>query len=311
MTLAKRILVTGGAGFIGSHVVDRLVALGHRVTILDDLSTGRQEHVNSGARFYAVDITDKEAVQKVFARERPQVVNHHAAQISVARSIREPEEDARINLLGSLNLFEQCRQHGVEKVVFASTGGALYGEPTYLPCDENHPVRPLAPYGAAKYAVEGYLSVYHQTHGIPFTVLRYGNVYGPRQDPYGEAGVVAIFAQAMLEGKQPLINGDGEQERDFVYVADVVEANVAALENGDGGVYNIGTGVGTSVNRIAQPLQNIINYKGTVAHGPPRGGEVFKIYLDTSRARKELGWMPEVPLEEGLLRTVNYFKDRK
>jgi len=303
---SNTILVTGGAGFIGSHVVDRLVQEGYDVVVVDDLSTGRREYVNPRATFYHTDITDP-ALKEVFLKERPRLVSHHAAQISVAASMRDSLHDARVNVLGSLNLLEACRAVEVEKVIFASSGGALYGEPDYLPCDEEHPVRPLSPYSAAKAAVEGYLFTYSRSFGLPFTILRYGNVYGPRQDPYGEAGVVAIFTLAMLEGRQPVIFGSGQQERDFVYVADVVEANILALQQGTGGIYNVGSGLGTSVNRIFALLKGILSHGQEAQYAPSRTGDVVKIHLDSSRAERELGWCPAVTLEDGLERTVNYF----
>lgn len=303
---SNTVLVTGGAGFIGSHVVDRFVQEGYEVVVVDDLSTGRREYVNPRATFYHMDILDP-ALAEVFLKERPRLVSHHAAQISIAASLRDPLHDARTNVLGSLNVLEACRAVEVEKVVFASSGGAIYGEPDYLPCDERHPPRPLAPYSAAKTAVEGYLFTYSRSFGLPFTILRYGNVYGPRQDPYGEAGVIAIFALAMLEGRQPVIFGSGQQERDFVYVTDVAEANILALQRGAGGVYNIGSGQGTSVSRILGLLKGILSFEQEALYAPPRSGEVFKVHLDSTLAKRELGWHPKVTLEDGLERTVDYF----
>ena len=302
-----RVLVTGGAGFIGSHLVDRLVELGYSVAVVDDGRSGRVENVNPSARFYDVDICSS-SLEEVFEQERPDFVDHHAAQISVQSSVRDPVNDARINILGSLNLLEKCRAHGVRKVLFSSSGGAIYGEPEYRPCDEKHPARPVSPYGAAKLAVETYLFYYGKVYGLDFTCLRYANVYGPRQDPHGEAGVVAIFVQAMLEGRRPVIFGDGEQERDYVYVADIVEANVAALQKGSGGVYNIGTGSGTSVNEIFRQLSRIIGYDEAPKHAPSRPGDVYRISLDVSKARRELGWTPATSLEEGLCLTAEFFK---
>ncbi|MBI4199414.1 MAG: SDR family oxidoreductase [Chloroflexi bacterium] len=301
------VLVTGGAGFIGSHLVDRLVQEGHRVVVVDNLSTGRREHVNPRAAFYQVDITDPE-LHGLLRRERPRWVSHHAAQSSVLVSVRDPLYDARVNILGSLNLLEACRAAGVEKVVFASSGGAIYGEPRYLPCDEAHPLQPLAPYGVSKVAVEKYLVLYQRSFGLPSVILRYGNVYGPRQDPYGEAGVVAIFTLAMLEGRRPVVFGSGEQERDFLYVDDAVEANLHALKGAKEEAYNIGTQQGVSVNRIFALLKGIIGYEGGPQYSSPRPGEVFKVHLDNSLAAKGLGWSPRVGLEEGLVKTVEYFR---
>jgi UDP-glucose 4-epimerase len=303
-----RILVTGGAGFIGSHVVDAYIAAGHQVAIVDDLSTGRRENLNPEATFYEMDIRD-EALAEVFERERPEVVNHHAAQMAVLVSMRDPQFDADVNILGALNVAENAKAHGTRKMIFISSGGAIYGEPVELPCKETHPVYPLSPYGATKYAFEKYLHVYKYNYDLDYTVLRYGNVYGPRQDPHGEAGVVAIFTQLMLDGEQPVIYGSGEQQRDFVYVADIVRANVIALEAGSGREYNIGNGRGTSVNEITAHLKELTGYEGEVAHGPENAGEVFRTYLDVTRAREELGWEPQVSLREGLADTVAYFRE--
>jgi UDP-glucose 4-epimerase len=302
-----RILVTGGAGFIGSHVVDSFIEAGHDVIVVDDLSTGRRSNVPPEATFHHVDIRSP-ALANVFEAERPDVVSHHAAQVDVRRSVADPVFDADVNVLGSLNLLECCRVHGVRKVIYISSGGAIHGEPQYLPCDEDHPVQPLAPYGASKYIVERYLYLYREVHGLDYTVLRYGNVYGPRQDPHGEAGVVAIFTGQMLRGGTPVVNGSGEQERDFVYVEDCARANVLALERGGGGVFNLGSGMGTSVNRIFELLREIAGYDGDAVHGPAKAGETFQIFLDATRARQELFWEPTVDLEDGLERTVAYFR---
>lgn len=304
-----RILVTGGAGFIGSHVVDACLAAGHEVTVVDDLSTGRREQVPAGARFCEVDIRDPE-LDAVFARERPEVVSHQAARANVRESLEKPLLYADVNVLGSLNLLECCRRHGVRKVIYASTGGAVYGEPLFLPVTEDHPINPLDPYGASKHHVEHYLHLYQANYGLAYTVLRYPNVYGPRQDPYGEAGVVAIFAEKMLSGGQPLINGSGEQQRDFVSCLDVARANLLALDRGDGGIYNIGSGLGASVNRIFGLLAGLTGYEGPVVRGPAKQGEVFRIYLNAEPARRDLGWAPEVTLEKGLAATVAYFRQR-
>lgn len=306
---AKRIVVTGGAGFIGSHVVDGFIQNGHTVAVIDDLSTGLRRNINPAATFYNVNIGDASAIDAVFAKERPHVVNHHAAQASVTRSMRNPVEDAMVNIIGSLNLLEAARNYEVEQFIFASTGGALYGEPQFLPCDETHPVRPLSNYAAAKYAVEKYLNVYHESHRLMYTTLRYANAYGPRQNPYGEAGVIAIFAQRMKDGTNPVIYGTGEQERDFVYVGDIVQANIQALEQKAVGVYNIGSGHGVSVNHIVSVLRDILRYDGTVQHKDARLGEVFRVYLDSSLADIKLGWRPFTSIKDGLLRTVQHIKD--
>ncbi|MBM4430145.1 MAG: NAD-dependent epimerase/dehydratase family protein [Chloroflexi bacterium] len=304
-----KILVTGGAGFIGSHVVDAYVQAGHDVVVVDDLSTGKKENVHPRARLYQVDIRRPE-LDKVFAVEKPDIVNHHAAKANVRESLAQPVFYADVNILGSLNLLELCRKHAVKKFIFISTGGAVYGEPVYLPADETHPIQPLDAYGASKAAFEHYFPPYRSNYGLSFTILRYANVYGPRQDPYGEAGVVAIFAGRMLHGEQAVINGSGEQERDFVYVGDAARANILALDRGDGKVYNIGTGVGTSINDVFARLKAATGYVGTDVHGPPKAGEVFKIYLDVDKAACELDWRPVVGLEEGLRLTVEYFRSQ-
>jgi UDP-glucose 4-epimerase len=308
MTGRKKILVTGGAGFIGSHVVDGFLAAGFEVVVVDNLSTGRRGNLNPAATFYELDIRDA-GLAAVFEKERPAFVSHHAAQIEVRKSVADPLFDAEVNVLGSLNLLECAREAGVERVVYASTGGAVYGEPVYLPCDEAHPVAPLSPYGASKFVVEKYLSMYQQSYGLAYTVLRYANVYGPRQNPRGEAGVVAIFAYQMLRGGQTMVNGDGDQERDFVYVGDVVQANLAAVQSGVSGVFNIGTGLGTSINQIYDHLAEVTGYPGQKRHGPAKLGETRRIYLDVKAAEKALGWQPAVDLAEGLGRTVAYFRD--
>jgi UDP-glucose 4-epimerase len=304
-----RILVTGGAGFIGSHVVDALIERGHEVAVVDDLSTGKREHLNLQAKFYHLDIRDAQGLEEVFATERPEIVNHQAARANVRESMDKPVLYAEVNVIGSLNLLELSRKYSVEKFIYASTGGAVYGEPEYLPADEDHPINPLDPYGASKHFVEHYLYLYGVNYGLCYISLRYPNVYGPRQDPYGEAGVVAIFTGQMLQGGEPVINGSGEQERDFVYVGDIAEANIQVMEGGENQIYNLGQGVGTSINEIFTRLKEITGYEKEAVYGPPKLGEVFKIYLDASKARRELGWEPRVGLDEGLRRTVEYFRN--
>lgn len=300
-------LVTGGAGFIGSHLVDRLLQEGYRVVVIDDLSTGKLKNLNPQATFYHVDVTQP-TVQDVVHKEQPDLVFHLAAQISVSESTKNPVKDGNINVMGTLRLLEAARRSGVDKFIYSSTGGALYGDPESNPCPEDTLVTPLSPYGLSKYLAEKYVELYYRLYHLNYTTLRYGNVYGPRQDPHGEAGVIAIFSQAMLEGKQPRIFGSGEQERDFVYVGDVVEANLRAVHHGDEDVFNIGTGRSTSVNRIFQTLQSIIGYKWDAEHRPPRPGEVNSISLDCGRALAKLGWSPQVDLEAGLQNTVEFFR---
>jgi UDP-glucose 4-epimerase len=299
-----KILVTGGAGFIGSHVVDAYLAAGHDVTVVDNLASGSRANLNSAARLHQADIRDLAALGAVFEAERPELVNHHAAQASVRRSMEDPPADAQINVIGSLNVLEACRRFGVRKLIYAGTGGAAVGEPKYLPVDEAHPVEPLSPYGANKHAVEHYCDLYRANWGLDTTILRYANIYGPRQDPLGEAGVIAVFAGRMLAGEEPMVNGSGEQERDYVYVGDVARANVLALDRGGGRMYHIGTGVGATVNELFDRLAELIGYDRPRRHGPGLPGEVFKIRLSAARARDELGWVPTVALAEGLRLTV-------
>lgn len=303
-----RILVTGGAGFIGSNVVDRFVALGHDVAVFDNLSSGFREFVHPRAKLYVGDLADAAAVEAAVADFRPDVVDHHAAQIDVRKSVADPVFDARVNILGTIGLLQSCVAHGVKKVVYASTGGALYGEGRHLPATEEHPVNPEAPYGASKHTVEHYLYIWRLLHGLDYTVLRYPNVYGPRQNPHGEAGVNAIFIGLMLAGQPPKIFGDGSAVRDYLYVDDVVEANVLALAAGSGEMVNLGTGVGTSVNDIVRELKAITGFAGEAVHLPARPGEVQRIYLDAARAKQVLGWAPRVAFGDGLAKTVEWSK---
>jgi UDP-glucose 4-epimerase len=302
-----KILVTGGAGFIGSNIVDGALAAGHDVSVVDDLSTGNRRWVNPKARFYEVDIRRPE-LDRVIEQEKPDVICHQAARANVRESFELPLLYAEVNVVGSLNLLECARRHGVGRIVYASTGGACYGEPTVTPVPENHEVNPLDPYGASKHHVEHYLFLYQKNFGIDYAILRYPNVFGPRQDPRGEAGVVAIFAMQMLEGGRPLINGDGEQVRDFMFIDDVVQANLRAFETGSG-IYNIGWGHGTSVNQIFDSLKKATGYAGPKVHADAKQGEVQKIYLDSRRAQEELGWRPLVGLDEGLSRTVAFLTE--
>ena len=302
-----KILVTGGAGFIGSHIVEAYLAAGHEVAVVDDLSTGSRRNVPQGVRLHEVDIR-RDDLNGVFERERPEVVNHQAARANVRESLEKPLLYAEVNVIGSVNVLECCRRYGVKKVIYASTGGAVYGEPQWLPVSEDHPINPLDPYGASKHHVEHYLHLYQANFGIAFTALRYPNVFGPRQDPHGEAGVVAIFAGKMLGGGEPVINGTGEQERDFVHVSDVARASVLALDRGDNEIINIGSGMGTSVNTIFATLAELTNYQPKPIHGPGKQGEVSKIFLNSDRARKVLGWQPEISLRNGLASTVDFFR---
>jgi UDP-glucose 4-epimerase len=285
-----------------------MIQHGHQVIVVDNLSSGRRANLNPAARLYELDVRDS-ALQNVFAAERPDVVNHHAAQIDVRRSVADPQFDADVNLRGSLNVLECARQNGVQRFIYISTGGAVYGEPEYLPCDESHPIQPICPYGASKHAFEHYLYMYQALYGLPYVVLRYPNVYGPRQDPLGEAGVVAIFTGRMVSGLPVTIYGDGEQSRDFTYVGDCAAASLLALEHPQAnGIYNVGTGAPTTVNELFTALKAITGYPGDAQYAPAKLGETRFIYLDSRKLRRELGWQPTVSLSEGLSRTVAYFR---
>ena len=303
-----KILVTGGAGFIGSHVVNVFIENGHEVVVVDDLSTGRRSNLNTAATFYKVDIRSPQLAE-IFEKEQPQVIDHHAAQMDVRRSVEDPLFDADVNVLGSIKLIELARKHNVERFIYISTGGAVYGEPEYLPCDEAHPINPICPYGASKHTVEHYLYMYRELYDLNYVILRYPNVYGPRQDPHGEAGVVAIFAGQMLGGDQIVINGDGEQERDFVYVGDCARANLLALttENSNT-IFNLGYGKGTTINEIYTNLKKITGYEDSATHGPAKVGKTRRIFLEASKAEKKLDWKPTIGLEAGLSETVEYFR---
>lgn len=305
----KRVLVTGGAGFIGSHLVDALLQQGHEVGVLDDFSTGTPSNLAvEKVTLYEGDITDEQLVEKVLRDFRPHNVSHHAAQISVIKSIENPKMDANINVMGSLNILDACSRHGIEHFVFASTGGALYGNPEHTPCAESHPIRPLAPYGASKYAVETFLGMYRSAFGLKGVALRYANVYGPRQSHMGEAGVIAIFAGQMLKELQPTIFGSGDQARDFVYVEDVVNANLQAMDARLEGAYNVGTAATVTVNRIVEILKEHCGYKGDIVYAAERAGEVKTIALDSALLGSATGWRPRVTLEEGLIATVEYLR---
>lgn len=305
-----KVLVTGGAGFIGSQVADRLIAEGHDVCILDNLSTGRRENVPPAARLYEVDLEDEAGVRAVLERERPEVVNHHAAQTSVIVSLRDPLSDVQANIVNSVRLLRACLDFHVRKFIYASTGGAAYGspDPADLPVDETYPVRPISPYGIDKHTVEHYLFLYGVNEGLRWTVLRYSNVYGPRQRAEGEAGVVAIFTNRMLRGQVCTIYGDGKQTRDFVHVHDVAEVNLRVLTAGDGEIYNIATGVESSVLEVVAALEAAWGRPIAVEHAPPRVGEVKRIALDVSKARRELGWEPRYALREGIAQTLESYR---
>jgi UDP-glucose 4-epimerase len=306
-----RILVTGGAGFIGSHVADAYLAAGHEVAVLDNFSTGREGNVNPAAVVHRVDLRDQPQVDGAVAAFRPEIVNHHAAQSEVPRSVADPGYDAQVNIVGGLNLLKACVDHGVRKVIFSSTGGALYGEPDVVPTGEDHPVRPLSPYGTSKFAFEQYLGTFHRTFGLDYTVLRYANIYGARQDFAAEEGrVIAIFASRMLAGRPVTIDWTGEQSRDMLHAGDVAVANLVALEKGSGGTFHISTGIPVTINDLYRKIALLTDYKMKPNYGPARKGDVYRIALDNERARRELGWEPRVSLEEGLSLTVDYFREQ-
>lgn len=301
------LLVTGGAGFIGSHVADALLDRGHTVHVLDNLSTGRRWKVPDAARFFELDVRS-DAAATLVAEQEYDVLVHHAAQMDVHRSVDDPRFDADVNIGGLLNLMEAGVEHGLEKVLFASSGGALYDEPTVAPQTLDHPVRPVSPYGVAKLASEKYLHYYQEEYGIDAVSLRYANVYGPRQNPHGETGVVAIFTRALLEGEQPVIDGDGTQTRDFVYVGDVVRANLAALNHDGTEVFNVGTSRETSVNTLFQALRAETERAAEERYGPAKPGDQQRSVLGYETTTEVLGWAPEVDLEDGLARTVDWFR---
>lgn len=303
-----KVLLTGGAGFIGSHIVDKLIDKGYEVVVVDDLSSGKEKNINKNAKFYKLDIQDSR-LESIFRDERPDYINHHAAQMDVRRSVADPIFDARINVLGTINILQNCIKYKVRKIIFASSGGAVYGEQEIFPASETHPLRPISPYGITKLAAESYLYYYKTIYGLDYAALRYANVYGPRQDPFGEAGVVAIFILKMLKGEHPVINGDGEQTRDFVYVGDVVEANMMAVRNNIAeSIFNIGTGIETTVNQVAGHLKSFINPSIKEKYGPPKIGEQLRSVIENKKAKEVLNWEPKVSLAQGLKLTCDYFK---
>lgn len=303
-----KIVVTGGAGFIGSNIVDAYLEEGHEVHILDDFSTGQKSNLNRKAELHEVDITDPRAA-RVIERIKPDAMNHHAAQMDVRHSVADPTFDARVNIIGFITLLEAAKNAGVKKVIFASSGGAVYGEQDVFPAPEDHVTRPASPYGVSKRAGELYLSYYQQTFGLPYIALRYANVYGPRQSAKGEAGVVAIFLTLLLAGKTPVINGDGGQTRDYVYVGDVVAANVNAVSSSFVGAVNIGTGVETDVISLFQHLRRAVGSEIQAVHGPAKTGEQRRSSLDARRATEVLGWRPRMALADGLQRTAEYYRE--
>jgi UDP-glucose 4-epimerase len=302
-----KVVVTGGAGFIASHIADAYIERGHEVHILDDLSTGQKINLNPKANLHVIDIADSKTV-RLIEEIKPDALSHHAAQMDVRRSVADPTFDARVNILGFINLLEGCKNAAVKKVIFASSGGAVYGEQEVFPAPESHLTQPASPYGVSKRTGELYLSYYQQAFGLPYIALRYANVYGPRQSPHGEAGVVAIFLTLLLNGKIPVINGDGKQTRDYVYVGDVVAANVAALDSPYIGQINIGTGIETDVVTIYEHLCQAVGSKVQAQHGPAKTGEQRRSCLNNRHASEILAWRPQVALADGLQRTADHFR---
>ena len=302
-----KVLVTGGAGFIGSHIVDQLIKEAHEVVVVDNLVTGKKRNLHPDARFHKLDILSPK-IAKVLQQEKPALISHHAAQIDLRRSVADPLFNARVNILGLLNLLENAVRFGVKRVIFASSGGAIYAKADTFPIPETHPTFPISPYGIAKLTSEHYLYYYQQVTGLSFVSLRYGNVYGPRQDPFGEAGVVAIFSQKMLTGEQPVINGNGQQTRDYIYIDDLVEAHMAVMNQEIEGIFNVGTGEETSVNELFRHLSELTGFRGKEVYGPEKRGELNRSQLDYSKVSKAVGWTPRVSLSEGLSQTVAYFR---
>jgi UDP-glucose 4-epimerase len=302
-----KILVTGGAGFIGSHVADAFIEQGHEVVIVDNLSMGRMENVNPQAKFVNMNIQDPQ-IAELFENEGFDVVNHHAAQMDVRLSVADPIFDAQNNIFGTINLLQAAQKNGVKKIIFISSGGAIYGEQDYFPADEEHPTRPLSPYGITKLTGEKYVQFYQHVYNLNFVILRYANVYGPRQNPKGEAGVVAIFSSRMLTGGQPVINGNGLQTRDYVFVRDVVNANLKALDYEESNYFNIGTGLETTVNELFHELNHLTNANAKEVHRAAQPGEQMRSVLNIEKAKKILNWTPQISLNEGLAKTVEYFK---
>ena len=301
-----KILVTGGAGFIGSHIVDAYIKDGHQVLIIDNLSTGRQDNINPEARFFEVDICSDEARQ-IVEKERPDILNHHAAQVDLRKSISDPLKDIKTDVAGFVGLMEASQKAGVKKIIYASTGGAIYGEQDEFPASELHPERPLSPYGINKLTGEKYLYYYHKQYGISYVALRYANVYGPRQSPLGEAGVVSVFTNRMLSGKQPIINGDGKQTRDYVFVHDVASANLLALQDAAFGAYNVGTSIETDVVTLFKMLKKLTGSDCDEVYGPANPGEQLRSSISAAKITKELGWKITTSLEEGLKKTIEWF----
>ncbi|MFA6296248.1 MAG: SDR family NAD(P)-dependent oxidoreductase [Patescibacteria group bacterium] len=307
-----KILVTGGAGFIGSHIVDKLIAENNEVVVIDNLSTGKKENLNNKAKFYQADIKNFEDVEKVFEQEKPEYICHQAAHASVSESVKDPIYDAENNILGSINIIKLAIKYNIKKIVFASTGGAMYGDAEIIPTPEKSETKPVSPYAVTKLAVEKYLYCFNFLNKLNYTILRYANVYGPKQDPFGEAGVVAIFSQKIVNNEQPIINGDGKYTRDYVYVTDIANANLLALKSEKSqNIYNVGTGIETDVNTIFQNLSKISGKNIPEKHGEARKGDHRKGAIDSTKIKQELNWQPTVKLEDGLKETYKWFSNLK
>jgi len=306
----SKILVTGGAGFIGSHLTDKLIEKGNDVVIIDNLSTGKKENLNSKAKFYELDICSPE-ISQIFEQEKPEIVFHFAAQIDIRKSVKDPIEDAKINILGSLNLIQNCQKIEAKRFIFASSGGAIYGDTDIIPTPENHPENPESPYGICKLTIEKYLHFYKQTFDLNYTALRLANIYGPRQNSKGEAGVIAIFCDKMLKNEEVLINGDGEQTRDFVFVDDVVNVALLSMEQEKNGIYNIATSKETNINEIFKRVKQLIGSDCEEKHAPAKPGEQKTSCLNYSKAKQELNWEPEYNLEKGLEKTIKWFEENE
>ncbi|NLN91969.1 MAG: NAD-dependent epimerase/dehydratase family protein [Candidatus Hydrogenedens sp.] len=309
--MSKRtILVTGGAGFIGSHVVDAFIEKGHTVVVLDDLSSGDPDFVNEQAIFIEADIRSPQ-IEEIFQKHKPDVISHHASQIDVRKSVDDPLYDADVNIRGALNLLELAVAYKTKKIIFSSTGGAIYGTPEELPADEDSLPRPECPYGTSKFCVEQYIMLYSRMHKLAYTILRYPNVYGPRQNPQGEAGVCSIFTGLMLDGRQPTLYGKGKAFRDYVYVSDIAAANLLALDKGSGETVNLGSGIPVTVKELYTQIAKLTGYKGRASLKPLRRGEVEGIYITGSKAERVLGWKPQINLADGLEKTVAFIREEK
>ena len=303
-----RVLVTGGAGFIASHIVDELIKLKHHVGIIDNLSTGKEENINQEATFYKCDITEIDKLKLVFEIEQPEVVIHHAAQIDIQTSLKKPAFDAENNIVGTINILECCREFATRKIIYPSSA-AVYGDPKYLPVDENHPVDPISFYGISKHTPEHYIKIYSQLYGFNYTIFRYANVYGIRQDPKGEGGVVSIFIDKLLNNESPFIFGDGKQTRDFIYVKDIAHANILALNKGNNELINLGTNKGITVNELFKVMKDISESNVDVIYREKRKGDILHSYLDNKQAEDKLGWKVEFKIEDGLRETIQYYRD--